>query len=153
MVSKLAVQTTKVKSECDELLTHVKARLKYRIELGTMKEQVLPKLRSKIKKDMADGYGALPQSLKDIENREKQVQDWTKYVNNATIFARNSAIKTRQELFKLSVMVGNYDPMRTKKNKGLSVERIEDRTAKKKAAIATIESTRRVLVGIDKDLK
>lgn len=144
MVSKLSDQMTTLTTVAVRAVGAISEFLKYRIQYSTTVDSLIPKARAaadgKFNGATADVWFATAQDLK------------TKMANSSG-WADYFVTEMTREIARLQTMVDNYDPMRTKKNKSLPVERIEQRTAKKKAAIDLIAKAKSTIKDVNETMR
>lgn len=160
MASKLFAQTQLLGKEVDDLKTHLEAQLKYRIQLSSLADMIIPRLRAQIETEWDANYAVVdtPATRKiqtDLQMRVGQAQEYANYFANARQFARNAVVYVNRELNTLKTMVAAYDPKKMKKtsNTGHAIlmddKRVAAREAKRAYAERTIARAEAMLGQVD----
>lgn len=125
-----------------DLRENLKARYKFRLWAGTLKEKELPKLLAR-----PDVTG------REVDDLYGQWEHWRKRFDNATLHAINNVATLKANMFKLAIMIERYDPAAKKSGSNMRPGQAEARVQKKKDAEAVLEAARDFVVFIDDDLK
>ncbi|MCB1340237.1 MAG: hypothetical protein KDK24_04050 [Pseudooceanicola sp.] len=163
MASKLFNQTQTLGREVDTLKTHLKAQLEYRIQLSSLVDMIIPRLRAQIETEWDANYAVVdtPKTRKiqsDLEMRVTQAGQYTTYYDNARAYARNAVIMVNRELATLKTMVAAYDPKNKKKKSAtghdllLDDKQVKAREQKRAYAEATIAKAEAMLAQVDNNL-